>query len=88
MNIDEVTKAQAKILMAGLFPGGHCLAKLKERMVKAGFPHDDPLFLLVCKSYDAERELHGMVCGLAATGNGSANPADEPSGEGVRFGGR
>lgn len=38
MNIDEVTKEQAKLLMKGLFPGGHYLARLKERMVKAGFP--------------------------------------------------
>ena len=67
MNINEVTKAQAKTLMAGLFPGGHYLATLKERMVKAGFPHDDPLFVLVSKAYDAERELYGKVCWLAAT---------------------
>ena len=81
MNIDEVTKAQAKMLMAGLFPGGHYLAKLKDRMIKAGFPHDDPLFVLVSKAHDAERELYGKVCWLAATGNGSTNPVDNPSGE-------
>ncbi len=82
MNIDNVTKAQAKMLMAGLFPVGHYLAKLKERMVKASFPHDDPLFVLVSKVYDAERELYGKVCWLAATGNGSTNPVDKPSGDG------
>ena len=82
MTIDDVTKAQANLLMAGLFPCGHYLAKLKERMVKAGFPHDDPLFLLVSKTHDAERELYGKFCWLAAMDNGSTKPVDKPSGDG------
>ena len=28
-------------------------------MEKVGFPHDDKLYLMVCKAYDAVRALHG-----------------------------
>lgn len=82
MNIDEVTKAQAKMLMAGLFHGGHYLATLKERMVNAGFPHDDQPFVLASEAYGTERKLYGKVCWLTGTGNGSTNPVDMPSREG------
>ncbi len=82
MTIDDVSKEQAKLLMAGLYPGTNYLARLRERMEKAGFRPSDPLFVLVSDAYDAQSKLYGKVCWLAATGNGSANPADKPIVEG------
>lgn len=65
MSIDEVSKEQAKMLVAGLYPGLHYLARLRERMEKAGFRPPDPLFVLVSEAYDTDRLLYGKACDLS-----------------------
>jgi hypothetical protein len=77
MNSEDLTAAQAKIIGTALFPGHNYIARLIKRMEKAGFPHDDPLYLKVAKVHDAMHELtvavHYMACDNIGRGGLSAH---------------
>jgi hypothetical protein len=71
MSSDELKKWQAKKITEGLFPGANYLFRLRERMEKAGFPSTDPLYVEVCKAYDAMHDLRVAVNYLSCTGVGN-----------------
>jgi hypothetical protein len=75
----HVTKAQAARIGEALFPPTNYLIRLRNRMHACGFPHDDPLYQLVCKAYDAMNTLRMHVHHLAAEGAG--RPSMPPPGE-------
>ena len=81
MDRDFVTKAQAKTINKSLFPSLNYLYRLRERMEKVGFPHDDKLYILVCKAYDAVRALHGETHYLSCDGVGMPKKDDEKPAE-------
>ena len=66
MRSEEITKSQASVIYQALFPGTNYLVRLKKRMGKCGFPHDDELYQLVCKAYEAAlvlgHKFHYMSC--------------------------
>ena len=68
MSSDDITKSQAKVIYEALFPGTNYLVRFKKKMEKVGFPHDDKLYLLVCKTYDAAIELGHEVHYLGCDG--------------------
>jgi hypothetical protein len=70
MNSDELTRTQVKAISEALFPGVNYLVRLRDRMVKAGFPPDDELFKLVSDAYEASRVLRLELLAMAAHGNG------------------
>ena len=70
MNSDELTAEQAKVIGTALFPGHNYIARLIKAMEKAGFPHDDPLYLKVEKVRDAMHDLSVFVH-YASCGNGN-----------------
>lgn len=70
MSSDDITKSQAKVISEALFPGTNYLVRLKKKMEKVGFPHDDKLYLLVCNAYDAALELGNEVHYLGCDGVG------------------
>jgi hypothetical protein len=67
MNSNDITKGQASINSDALYPGFNYVARLRERMEKAGFPRGDKLYQLASKAHDAMRqlssELYYMTCG-------------------------
>jgi hypothetical protein len=70
MNSNDITKGQAKVIAAALYPGFNYVARLNRRMEAMGFPPDDKLFQLVGKAYDAMRHLYGEVHYLGCNGVG------------------
>ena len=80
MDRSAVKKDQAKTINKALFPSLNYLFRLKERMEKVGFPHDDKLYLMACKAYDAVRALHGEMHYLSCDGVGNPPKKDEKSG--------
>jgi hypothetical protein len=82
MNRESLTKDQAKKLNASIQPSLAYLFRLRERMIKRGFPPGDPLLKLVEKAYDSMHrlfvELHYLSC------DGAGRPTDknkiEPNG--------
>jgi hypothetical protein len=70
MSSDELTRTQVKVIAEALFPGVNYLVRLRNRMVKAGFPDDDKLFQLVCEAYEASWALRLEVLAMAAHGAG------------------
>ena len=54
MQSDDITPAQAEHIKAKVRPMLGYLGRLKHRMHKRRFPHDDLLFLTVVKAYDAD----------------------------------
>lgn len=66
MDRDSVKKSQATTINKALFPKLNYLYRLRKRMEEVGFPHDDKLYLLVCKAYDAmyalNVETHYLSC--------------------------
>src|SRR6267142_2596074 len=61
MDRETIRKSQAKVISSALFPGMNYLYRLRERMQKVGFPHDDKLYLLVSNAYDAMHRLSVAV---------------------------
>ena len=70
MSSDELTRTQVKVIAEALFPGVNYLVRLKQRMVKAGFPEDDEFYKLVCEAYEASWRLRLEVLSMAAHGAG------------------
>lgn len=66
MDRAAVKKSQAKVISTALFPGMNYLYRLKERMQKVGFPHDDRLYLKVCAAYDSMHRLKGRASGIGS----------------------
>lgn len=66
MSSDELTRTQVKAIRDALFPGLNYLYRLKQRMVKAGFPEDDKLYKLVCEAYEASWALRLEVLSMPA----------------------
>jgi hypothetical protein len=64
MNSFHVTKEQARQLAEALFPPTNFLLRLRNRMHERGFPHDDPLYVLVCDAYEAVNHLRLHVNNL------------------------
>jgi hypothetical protein len=75
MDRNSLTKDQAKKINASVQANLAYLFRLRERMVKAGFPPADPLFLLVERAYDSMHrlfvELHYLSC------DGAGRPSDK-----------
>ena len=67
MNSSSITREQAEKLSAAIREHLGYLVRLRTRMELRGFPSDDPLYLLVCRAFDAVHrlsvELHYMSCG-------------------------
>lgn len=76
MSSDELTRTQVKAIRDALFPGLNYLLRLRRRMVKSGFPPDDPLLKLVNDAYEATWRLNVELNGMAAIGAGRA-PREE-----------
>lgn len=76
MNQDSLTKEQAKIINATATADLGYLHRLRERMVKAEFPPDDPLLKLVENAYDA---THRLTFGQQHTGQSSTYSWDDPA---------
>lgn len=70
MSSDELTRTQVKAIRDALFPGLNYLVRLRKRMVKSGFPPDDPLLQLVDDAYEASWRLSVELNGMAAIGAG------------------
>jgi hypothetical protein len=58
MRSDDLTKAQARALENKLAPMLGYLTRLKRRMVRRGFPLDDPLLNAVLRAEGAVHDLH------------------------------
>ena len=75
MESSDLTPAQAKRLKESIRPMLGYLSRLKKRMEKRNFPHDDMLLRAVVKAYDAMHalnvELHYLSC---ESGAGRAPP--------------
>ena len=81
MDRDSLTKEQAKTINAKVQPSLGYLFRLRERMVKKGFPPSDPLLTLVDKAYDSMHrlfvELHYLSCdGVGRPSAGEAKKTD------------
>jgi hypothetical protein len=67
MRSGDLTKNQARALKNKLQPMLGYLNRLKHRMVRKGFPPDDPLLLAARKAEDAMHalhvETHYLACG-------------------------
>jgi hypothetical protein len=57
-----------------LFPPTNYLIRRRDRMHERGFPHDDPLYVLVCDAYEALNRLRLHVHNLSCEGTG--RPSD------------
>lgn len=66
----QPTRAQARKLTRGVYPGLNYLYRLKKRMIEVGFLPDDPLLQLVEKAYDAQQRLYVEANYLASEGAG------------------
>jgi hypothetical protein len=79
MNRNDVTREQAAKISKGLYGPLNYLGRLKDRMVRAGFPPMDPLFCLVVAAFNAVHhlsvEVHYLSCGI---GDGSGNKGHLP----------
>jgi hypothetical protein len=82
MNSFSFTKDQARQLAEALFAPTNNLVRLRNRMHERGFPHDDPLYVLVCDAYERMQQLSMHVHYLSCDGVGrpSRRPDDERSG--------
>ena len=79
MDRETIKKSQAKVISSALFPGMNYLYRLKERMQKVGFPHNDKLYLLVYNASDAMHRLSVEVHYLSCDGVG--NPLKKENSE-------
>ena len=79
MDRETIKKSQAKVIGSALFPGMNYLYRLRERMQKVGFPHDDKLYQLVCNAYDAMHRLSVEIHYLSCDGVG--NPPNKENSE-------
>lgn len=77
MDRETIKKSQAAVISKALFPGMNYLYRLRERMQKVGFPHEDKLYLLVCKAYEAMHHLSVEVHYLSCDGVGRATPPED-----------
>jgi hypothetical protein len=77
MDRSTVKKSQAKVVSEALFPGMNYLFRLRERMQKAGFPHDDKLYKMVESAYDAMHRLSVEVHYLSCDGVGEPRPKED-----------
>ena len=66
MDRDSITKDHAKTINASVQPSLGYLYRLRERMVKTGFPPGDPLLKLMDQAYASMHrlfiELHYLSC--------------------------
>jgi hypothetical protein len=66
MDSRTIQRWQAEKLHRTLQPTLGFLHRLRDRMLKAGFLPDDPLFVRVCRAYDALHrlfiDLHYLSC--------------------------
>jgi hypothetical protein len=60
----------AKIISDALYPGFNYVARLRERMERAGFPPGDRLYQLAAKAHDAIRQLASELHYLGCNGVG------------------
>jgi hypothetical protein len=78
MRSDDITPAQAERIKVKIRPMLGYLGRLKHRMHKRRFPHDDLLFRTVLNAYDAIHELNVHVHYLScSSGVGRAPPKTE-----------
>jgi hypothetical protein len=79
--VDQIslTKEQAEAINAAATVNLGYLHRLRERMVKAGFPHDDRLLKLVENAYDATQRLFMALHYLSCddVGNSSSKNIDD-----------
>ncbi len=81
MDRDSLTKEQAKTINASSTANLGYLHRLRERMVKAGFPPNDPLLKLVENAYDATHRLFVALHYLSCDGVGRPTSKEaEPNG--------
>jgi hypothetical protein len=78
MKKQDITKEQAAQLSKQMFGPMNFLWRLRERMEKRGFPHNDPLYVLVCEAYTAMHKLSVSVHYLSCDGAGEPTKATEP----------
>jgi hypothetical protein len=80
MNSLNITKDQARKIAAALYPPTNYLVRLRNRMHERVFPHDDPLYRLVCDAYEAMNRLRLHVNNLSCSG--TWQPSAPPVGGG------
>jgi hypothetical protein len=68
MNSKTMEKWQAAKIAESLFSGTNYLVRLRERMEKVGFPHDDDLYKHVCAAYEAAHRLRMKAHYLSCSG--------------------
>jgi hypothetical protein len=78
MNRDDIKHWQAERICKALFPTKNYLVRLRRRMEQRRFPHDDPLYLLVCAAHEALNRLRLDVHYLSCGGTGPARAATDP----------
>jgi hypothetical protein len=83
VNSFSLTKEQASVIAKALYPPTNYLVRLRNRMHERGFPHDDPLYVLVCEAYDKVQQLSMHIHYLSCDGVGrpprpTAPPASTP----------
>jgi hypothetical protein len=77
MQSSDLTKAQARALKNKLAPMLGYLNRLKRRMVRRGFPPDDPLLVAARRAEDALHALHVEAHYLACGDVTGRNRVDE-----------
>jgi hypothetical protein len=78
MRSDDITPAQAEQIKAKIRPMLGYLGRLKKRMHKRRFPHDDELYRTVLEAYDAIHQLNVHVHYLSfSSGVGRVPPKTE-----------
>jgi hypothetical protein len=87
MDRDSVTKDQAKTINASVQPSLGYLYRLRERMVKTGFPPNDPLLKLVDRAYDSMHRLFVELHYLSCYGVGRPSESDSKKANGAVAGG-
>jgi hypothetical protein len=74
----DVTSEQAGRISKALYPATNYLARLRRRMESRGFPHTDPLYLLVRAAHEAVNRLrldtHYIACGVGEPGRDGHGP--------------
>ena len=83
MDRDSRTKDQAKTINASIQPSLGYLFRLRERMVKKGFPPNDPLKALVDRAYDSMHRLFVELHYLSCDGAGRPSKSDSKRANGA-----
>jgi hypothetical protein len=73
MSRNDIEKWQAKRIGDALFPTVNYFVRLRLRMEQLRFPHDDPVYKLVCEAHEGMNRLRLDVHYLSCDGVGRAS---------------